>query len=94
MRKFSKSLRDKHEIVEKVLEYRQLAKLKSTYVTGLSSVVNPKTGRIHSHFNQTVTNTGRLSSTEPRSSEYPGSNAPWQRDTKDVYCRKGRMDID
>lgn len=64
-------LRDKHEIVEKVLEYRQLAKLKSTYVTGLSSVVNPKTGRIHSHFNQTVTNTGRLSSTEPNLQNIP-----------------------
>lgn len=62
---------DKHEIVEKVLEYRQLAKLKSTYVTGLSSVVNPKTGRIHSHFNQTVTNTGRLSSTEPNLQNIP-----------------------
>lgn len=64
-------LRDKHEIVEKVFEYRQLAKLKSTYVTGLSSVVNPKTGRIHSHFNQTVTNTGRLSSTEPNLQNIP-----------------------
>lgn len=64
-------LRDKHEIVEKVLEYRQLAKLKSTYVTGLSNVVNPKTGRIHSHFNQTVTNTGRLSSTEPNLQNIP-----------------------
>ncbi len=64
-------LRDRHEIVEKVLEYRQLAKLKSTYVTGLSSVVNPKTGRIHSHFNQTVTNTGRLSSTEPNLQNIP-----------------------
>ena len=64
-------LRDKHEIVEKVLEYRQLAKLKSTYVTGLSSVVNPETGRIHSHFNQTVTNTGRLSSTEPNLQNIP-----------------------
>ncbi len=64
-------LRYKHEIVEKVLEYRQLAKLKSTYVTGLSSVVNPKTGRIHSHFNQTVTNTGRLSSTEPNLQNIP-----------------------
>lgn len=62
---------DKHEVVEKVLEYRQLAKLKSTYVTGLSNVVNPKTGRIHSHFNQTVTNTGRLSSTEPNLQNIP-----------------------
>ena len=54
-----------------ILENRQLAKLKSTYVTGLSSVVNPKTGRIHSHFNQTVTNTGRLSSTEPNLQNIP-----------------------
>ncbi|MDO5311221.1 MAG: DNA polymerase I, partial [Clostridia bacterium] len=64
-------LRDKHPIVNMVLEYRQLTKLKSTYVTGLSNVVNPNTGRIHSHFNQMVTNTGRLSSTEPNLQNIP-----------------------
>ena len=64
-------LRDKHPIVEKVLEYRQLTKLQSTYVTGLSSVVNKKTGRIHSKFNQMVTSTGRISSTEPNMQNIP-----------------------
>lgn len=64
-------LRDKHPIAGKVLEYRQLAKLQSTYVVGLSSVVNPKTGRIHSRFNQMVTTTGRISSTEPNMQNIP-----------------------
>ena len=58
-------LRDKHPIVNFIMEYRQLAKLKSTYCDGLTAVVNPNTHRIHSVFTQTVTVTGRLSSTEP-----------------------------
>ena len=57
-------LRDKHPIVNFIMEYRQLAKLKSTYCDGLTAVVNPNTHRIHSVFTQTVTVTGRLSSTE------------------------------
>ena len=64
-------LRGKHPIAEKILEYRQLAKLQSTYVTGLSSVVNERTGRIHSKFNQMVTSTGRISSTEPNMQNIP-----------------------
>ena len=64
-------LKDKHPIAEKVLEYRQLAKLQSTYVVGLTAVVNEKTGRIHSRFNQTVTATGRISSTEPNMQNIP-----------------------
>ena len=64
-------LKDKHPIVNLVLEYRQLTKLQSTYVVGLSSVVNEKTGRIHSNFNQTVTATGRISSTEPNMQNIP-----------------------
>ena len=59
------SLADKHEIIPHILEYRQLAKLKSTYAEGLAKVIHPVTGRIHSSFNQTVTATGRISSTEP-----------------------------
>lgn len=54
-------LRDKHPIVNFIMEYRQLAKLKSTYCDGLRAVVNPNTHRIHSVFTQTVTVTGRLS---------------------------------
>lgn len=64
-------LRDKHEIVGKVLDFRQLTKLQSTYVTGLGAVVNDKTCRIHSRFNQMVTTTGRISSTEPNMQNIP-----------------------
>ncbi|HOM03595.1 MAG TPA: DNA polymerase I [Acetivibrio sp.] len=64
-------LSDRHEIVEKILEYRQLMKLKSTYAEGLLAVINPYTGKIHSSFNQTVTVTGRISSTEPNLQNIP-----------------------
>lgn len=64
-------LSSKHEIVQKILDYRQLVKLKSTYVEGLLSVINPHTGKIHSSFNQTVTATGRISSTEPNLQNIP-----------------------
>ncbi len=60
-----------HEIPRKVLEYRQLAKLKSTYIDGLQNMVCEKTGRIHTTFNQTITATGRLSSTEPNLQNIP-----------------------
>jgi DNA polymerase-1 len=60
-----------HEIVSSILEYRQLVKLKSTYAEGLQHVINPVTGRIHSSFNQTVTATGRISSTEPNLQNIP-----------------------
>ncbi len=66
-----KKLRGRHEIIEPILEYRQLTKLKSTYVDGLSKVISPKDGRIHSSFNQMVTVTGRLSSTEPNLQNIP-----------------------
>lgn len=64
-------LRDKHEIIGSILEYRKIAKLKSTYCDGLMAVINEKTGRIHSVFNQTVTVTGRISSTEPNMQNIP-----------------------
>jgi len=60
-----------HEIIEKILNYRQLSKLKSTYGDGLLSVIDEKTGRIYSKFNQTVTVTGRISSTEPNLQNIP-----------------------
>ena len=63
-------LKGKHPIIEKILEYRQLAKLKSTYCDGLSAVVGDD-GKIHSLFNQTVTVTGRLSSAEPNLQNIP-----------------------
>jgi DNA polymerase-1 len=62
---------DSHEIIPCILEYRQLTKLKSTYADGLVKEINPETGRIHSSFNQTVTATGRISSTEPNLQNIP-----------------------
>lgn len=59
-----------HPIVSDILEYRQLAKLKSTYADGLSAFIGPD-GRIHSTFNQTITATGRISSTEPNLQNIP-----------------------
>ncbi|MCR4718739.1 MAG: DNA polymerase I [Firmicutes bacterium] len=64
-------LRDKHPIIPLILEYRTLAKLKSTYCDGLMAVINPETGRIHSVFNQMTTVTGRISSTEPNMQNIP-----------------------
>ena len=60
-----------HPIVEKVLEYRFLAKLKATYVDGMLGLINPTTQRIHAKFNQTVTATGRISCTEPNLQNIP-----------------------
>ncbi len=64
-------LKDKHPVIEKILEYRSLMKLNSTYVEGLIPYINEKTGRIHSHFHQTITATGRISSTEPNLQNIP-----------------------
>ena len=65
------ALRDDHPIVGLVLEYRQLRKLKSTYVDTLPRLVNPQTGRLHTSFNQTGTSTGRLSSSDPNLQNIP-----------------------
>lgn len=64
-------LQCEHEIIEYILEYRQLAKLNSTYIEGMIPYINKNTGRIHSYFHQTVTATGRISSTEPNLQNIP-----------------------
>lgn len=60
-----------HPVIEKILEYRMLTKLKSTYLDGLEALIHPFSGRIHTNFNQTVTATGRLSSSDPNLQNIP-----------------------
>jgi DNA polymerase-1 len=60
-----------HELPRKIIEHRQVAKLKGTYVDALPALVNPKTGRVHTSFNQTVASTGRLSSSDPNLQNIP-----------------------
>ncbi|MDE3839873.1 DNA polymerase I [Bacillus methanolicus] len=64
-------LEQEHEIVREILHYRQLGKLQSTYIEGLLKVVDPKTEKVHTRFNQALTQTGRLSSTDPNLQNIP-----------------------
>ena len=64
-------LRGVHPVIELILDYRQLAKIKSTNIDALPGLINPKTGRVHTSFNQTRTATGRLSSSEPNLQNIP-----------------------
>lgn len=64
-------LRDKHQIVDDILSFRELSKLKSTYVDALPNMINPRTGRIHTNFNQAIAVTGRLSSINPNLQNIP-----------------------
>ena len=75
----------------KVLEYRSLSKLKSTYVDALPLLVNPKTGRVHSSFNQTVTATGRLSSSDPNLQNIPIRSAEGRRIREAFIPREGSL---
>ncbi len=64
-------LAEDHEIIEYILHYRQLGKLQSTYIEGLLKVINPKTEKVHTRYQQTLTATGRLSSIDPNLQNIP-----------------------
>jgi DNA polymerase-1 len=82
------SLRDRHPIVDKILEYRSFKKLLSAYIESLPTLINKRTGRIHTSFNQAVTTTGRLSSNNPNLQNIP------IRDAKGREIRKAFISSD
>ena len=83
------SLKNKHQIVEKILDYRGLKKLLSTYIDALPQLINPRTGKIHTSFNQTVTATGRLSSSNPNLQNIPIRNEDGKEIRKAFIPEKG-----
>ena len=87
-------LLQEHPVIEKILEYRSLVKLNSTYVEGLIPYINAKTQRIHSYFHQTITATGRISSTEPNLQNIPTRVEQGKQIRKAFNTKKGRIFID
>lgn len=87
-------IKEAHPIVDKILEYRQLMKLNSTYVEGLIPFINPKTERIHTFFHQTVTATGRLSSTEPNLQNIPTRSEIGKKLRKVFKPEEGKIFVD
>ncbi len=77
-------LAKKHELPREIINYRTLFKLKSTYVDALPSLVNPHTGRLHTTFNQTITATGRLSSSEPNLQNIP-ARGEWAERIREAF---------
>lgn len=87
-------LKDKHEIIAYILEYRQLGKLKNTYVSGMIPYINEKTKRIHSNFNQTITATGRISSSDPNLQNIPTRIELGKKLRKVFTAEEGKVLID
>ena len=87
-------LKREDPIINKILDYRQLMKLNSTYVEGLKPYINPKTKRIHSFFHQTITATGRISSTEPNLQNIPTRFELGKRVRKVFKPEQGKIYID
>ncbi len=87
-------LKNEHEIIPAILEYRTLMKLNSTYVEGLISCINEKTNKIHSYFHQTITATGRISSTEPNLQNIPTHDELGKNIKKAFKPKQGYIYID
>ncbi len=87
-------LKNTHPIIEKLLEYRKICKLNSTYVDGLIPYINPETNKIHSSFHQTSTATGRISSTEPNLQNIPARNELGKNLRKVFEPEKGKIFTD
>ena len=87
-------IKDEHPIVQKVLDYRGLIKLSSTYVDGLIPFINPKDNRIHAVFNQTITATGRISCTEPNLQNIPSHEGEGKNIKKSFKAKEGYVFID
>lgn len=84
-------LRGKHEVVDWILEHRELSKLKSTYLDALPAAVNPETGRVHTSFSQTGAITGRLSSSNPNLQNIPIRSAEGRRVRNGFVAAPGNM---
>ncbi len=82
-------MRDKHPIINLLTDYRELSKLQSTYVEALPKLVNPKTGRVHTSFNQTITATGRLSSSDPNFQNIPIRTEEGRKIRQAIIAEKG-----
>ena len=87
-------IKHEHPIVEKVLEYRSLIKLSSTYVDGLIPFINPKDNRIHAVFNQTITATGRISCTDPNLQNLPSHEGEGKNIKKSFKAKDGYIYVD
>ena len=87
-------IKDEHPIVQKVLDYRGLIKLSSTYVDGLIPFINPKDNRIHAVFNQTITATGRISCTDPNLQNLPSHEGEGKNIKKSFKAKEGYVFVD